>query len=189
MADSVPNVTQKLLAWRGGDRKALNELLPLVYGELRRLARTRLRREPTHDSIESKVLVHEAYLRMVDQKSVQWRDRAHFFGLASNLMRCILVDYYRRNNSAKRGGNARTGSLEDAASKAKVEWKDNIVELDSALKRLAVFDAEQARIVEMRFFAGLSIEETADVLGISPGTVKNRWTLARAWLKRELHGK
>jgi RNA polymerase sigma factor (TIGR02999 family) len=189
MADSVPDVTKKLLAWRGGNQAALNELLPLVYSELRRLARSRLRRDQVHDSFESKVLVHEAYLRMVDQKSVQWRDRTHFFGLASNLMRNILVDYYRKKTAAKRGGSARAGNLEDVAAGASAEWKDNVLELDAALNRLALLDAEQARIVELRFFAGLSIEETAEVLGISPSTVKNRWTLARAWLKRELRSR
>jgi len=189
MAEPVPNVTQKLLAWRGGSQEALNELLPLVYAELRRLARYHLRRGQPQDTFESKVLVHEAYLRLVDQDSVQWRDRTHFFGLASNLMRCILVDHYRRKHALKRGGDARMAELEEAAAAATVDWKENIVALDEALTRLAAMDAEQARIVELRFFGGLSIEETAEVLGISPTTVKSRWTLARAWLKRQLRVK
>jgi len=189
MPEPVPNVTQKLRAWRGGSREALNELLPLVYAELRRLARYHLRRGQPQDTFESKVLVHEAYLRLVDQDGVQWRDRTHFFGLASNLMRCILVDHYRTKHALKRGGHARMAELEEAAAAATVDWKENIVALDEALTRLAAMDAEQARIVELRFFGGLSIEETAEVLGISPTTVKSRWTLARAWLKRELRGK
>lgn len=189
MAESAPNVTQKLLAWRGGSQEALHELLPVIYEELRRLARYHLRRTKPEDNFESKVLVHEAYLRLVDQDSVQWRDRTHFFGLASNLMRCILVDHYRTKHAQKRGGNARAVDLAEAESKAGVDWKDNIVESDDALTRLAAMDSKQARIVELRFFGGLSIEETAEVVGVSPATVKSRWSLARVWLKRELRGR
>jgi RNA polymerase sigma factor (TIGR02999 family) len=189
MAEAVPDVTRMLQAWRSGNQEALHELLPLVYAELRRLARRHLRRGQPQDSFESKVLVHEAYLRLVDQDSVQWRDRTHFFGLASNLMRCILVDHYRAKHAFKRGGHARAVDLEEAATQSSVDWKDNLVALDAALTRLAALDGEQARIVELRFFGGLSIEETAEVVGVSPSTVKSRWTLARAWLKRELRGK
>lgn len=188
MAEPAPDVTQKLLAWRDGNQQALNELLPLVYGELRRLARRHLRRANPGESFESKVLVHEAYLRLVDQDRVQWRDRTHFFGLSSNLMRCILVDHYRTRHALKRGGDARPVDLVEAEYQAGAEWKDNIVALDEALTRLAAMDGEQARIVELRFFGGLSIEETAEVVGVSPATVKSRWSLARAWLKRELRG-
>jgi RNA polymerase sigma factor (TIGR02999 family) len=188
MAEPAPNITQILLAWRGGNHAALHELLPLVYGELRRLARRHLRSGKPQDSFESRVLVHEAYLRLVDEHQVEWRDRTHFFGLASNLMRCILVDHYRAKHADKRGGGARAVDLAEAEDQAGATWKENIVALDEALTRLAALDSQQARIVELRFFGGLSIDETAEVVGVSPATVKNRWTLARAWLRRELRG-
>jgi RNA polymerase sigma factor (TIGR02999 family) len=188
MADAARDVTQKLMAWRGGRREALNELLPLVYGELRRLARFHLRRGVIEDTMQSAGLVHEAYLRLVDQGQVEWQDRAHFFGLASNLMRCILVDHYRTKHASKRGGNAFTVPLDEAGAMAVADWRENIVELDQAMNRLEAMDAQQARIVELRFFGGLSIEETAEVVGVSPATVKNKWSLARAWLHRELRG-
>jgi len=156
MVESVPNVTQKLLAWRSGCPEALHEFAPLVYSQLRRLARCHLRRTKPENSFESRVLVHEAYLRLIDQDRVQWLDRIHFFGLASNLMACILVDHYRAKHAVKRGGNARVMDLAAAEHKASTEWKDNIV----ALTRLAAMDDQQARIVELRFFGGLSIEET-----------------------------
>lgn len=147
-----------------------------------------MRRSAPQNSFESKMLVHEAYLRLVDQDSVQWRDRTHFFGLASNLMRCILVDHYRTKHALKRGGNARPVELAEAERQSGTVWKDNILALDEALTRLAAMDSEQARIVELRFFGGMTIEETAEVIGISPATVKSRWSLARAWLNRELRG-
>jgi len=186
MADAAPDVTQKLLAWRGGRRDAFNELLPLVYDELRRLARYHLRRGRIEDTMQSAGLVNEAYLRLVDQDQVKWQDRAHFFGLASNLMRCILVDHYRTKHALKRGGDAFTVPIDEAGSIAVADWRENLVELDQAMNRLGAMDAQQARIVELRFFGGLSIEETAEVVGVSPATVKNRWSLARAWLHREL---
>jgi len=186
MAQPASDITQILLAWRGGSREAVNELLPLVYEELRRLARFHLRSRKPEESFESKVLVHEAYLRLVDQDRVEWRDRAHFFGLASNLMRCILVDHYRTKHALKRGGDARPVELIEAEHQASTGWKVDILALDQALTRLASMDDAQARIVELRFFGGLSIEETAEVVGVSPATVKNRWSLARAWLRREL---
>jgi RNA polymerase sigma factor (TIGR02999 family) len=189
MAESAQNVTQILLACRGGNHEALQQLLPLVYGELRRLARHHLRRRKREDTFESKALVHEAYLRLVDQDRVEWRDRTHFFGLASNLMRCILVDHYRTKHAVKRGGNAVPVDLAEVEYRVGAEWKDNIIELDQALTRLAAMDNQQARIVELRFFGGLTIEETAEVVGVSPATVKSRWSLARAWLRRELRGK
>jgi RNA polymerase sigma factor (TIGR02999 family) len=132
--------------------------------------------------------VHEAYLRMVDQERVQWQDRAHFFGVASHLMRSILVDHYRANHAVKRGGNAQNVPLDEVAPLGNADWKEsvNIIALDDALNRLGALDPQQARIVELRFFGGLSIEETAEVVGVSPATVKNRWSLARSWLHREL---
>jgi RNA polymerase sigma factor (TIGR02999 family) len=189
MAESTPDVTQMLLAWRGGSHEALKQLLPLVYGELRRVARHHLSGRKREDTFESKALVHEAYLRLVDQDRVEWRDRTHFFGLASNLMRCILVDHYRAKHAVKRGGNALPVDLAEAEYQVGAEWKDDITALDQALTRLAAMDNQQARIVELRFFGGLSIEETAEVIGVSPATVKSRWSLARAWLRRELRGK
>jgi RNA polymerase sigma factor (TIGR02999 family) len=189
MADAAPDVTQKLLAWRGGRQDALNELLPLVYGELRKLARYHLRRGQIQDTMQSAGLVHEAYIRLVDQDRVNWRDRTHFFGLASNLMRCILVDHYRTKHAVKRGGQALTMPIDEAGPLTAGNWRENIVELDQAMNRLAALDAQQAQIVELRFFGGLNIEETAEVVGVSPATVKNRWSLARAWLHRELCGK
>jgi RNA polymerase sigma factor (TIGR02999 family) len=154
MAEPAPNVTQILLAWRGGNHAALQELVPLVYGELRCLARHHLRSGKPQDSFESRVLVHEAYLRLVDEHQVQWRDRTHFFGVASNLKRCILVDHYRSKHALKRGGNARPVDLAQAEGEAGAEWKKNIVALDEALTRLAALDSQQARIVELLSSAG-----------------------------------
>jgi len=188
MADSAPDVTQKLLAWREGSQGALNELLPLVYGELRRLARYQLRRGRNQDTMQSAGLVNEAYLRLVDQDRVKWKDRAHFFGLASNLMRGIVVDHYRTRHAAKRGGYAVTVPIDDAEPIANTNGRENMMALDQAITRLEAMDAQQARIVELRYFGGLSIEETAEVIGVSPATVKNKWNLARSWLHRELTG-
>jgi RNA polymerase sigma factor (TIGR02999 family) len=188
MGDAAVDITQKLQAWRGGRKDALHELLPLVYDELRKLARSQLRRSAIENTLESGALVNEAYLRMVDQRTVVWQDRAHFFGLASNLMRSILVDHYRAKYALKRGGDARPVALEEAADRGTVNWKDRILDLDDALNRLATLSPEQARMVELRFFGGLNIEETAEVMGVSPATVKNRWSMARAWLHRELRG-
>jgi RNA polymerase sigma factor (TIGR02999 family) len=190
MSDAaLAEVTGKLLALRSGGQGALNALLPVVYDELRKLARHHLRRGRDEETLESRVLVHEAYLRLVDQSRVEWRDRAHFFGLASNLMRCILVDHYRNKHAQKRGGVTPRVPLDDAAVEAAgVSGNENILALDEALTRLAQLDPQQARIVELRYFGGLSIEEAAEVVGVSPATVKNRWSLARAWLQRELRG-
>jgi RNA polymerase sigma factor (TIGR02999 family) len=188
MAEPAPDITQKLLAWRGGRQDALHELLPLVYDELRKLARSQLRRRGLEGTLDTSGLVHEAYLRMVDQHRVVWQDRAHFFGLASNLMRSILVDHYRARHAQKRGGDARPVELEELADGGSLNWRDHILDLDQAMHRLAALDPEQARMVELRFFGGLNIEETAEVMGVSPATVKNRWSMARAWLHRELRG-
>ena len=188
MAEAAPDITQELLAWRGGRQDALNELLPLVYGELRKLARSQLRRRGIQGTLDTGGLVHEAYLRMVDQQRVVWQDRAHFFGLASNLMRSILVDHYRARHAQKRGGDARQVDLEGVAEGGSLNWREHFLDLDQAMHRLAALDPEQARMVELRFFGGLNIEETAEVMGVSPATVKNRWSMARAWLHRELRG-
>jgi RNA polymerase sigma factor (TIGR02999 family) len=188
MADAAPNITQILLPWRGGRQDALNQLLPVVYDELRNLARSQLRRRGIEGTLDTGGLVHEAYLRMVDQQRVVWQDRAHFYGLASNLMRSILVDHYRARHAQKRGGDARHVELEDLAEGASLNWREHFLDLDQAMNRLATLDPEQARMVELRFFGGLNIEETAEVMGVSPATVKNRWSMARAWLHRELRG-
>jgi RNA polymerase sigma-70 factor (ECF subfamily) len=186
--DAPRDVTRLLAEFSGGDEHALAELMPLLYSELRRLASYYLQRERSNHTLQATALVHEAYLRLVDQKEGGWANRNQFMAVASQLMRRILVDYSRRHSSAKRGGNAEKVYLEESAVVSKGRAAD-VVELDDALTRLAELDPEQARLVEMRFFAGLSIEETAGVLGVSPATVKRNWSVAKAWLARELRGK
>ena len=178
-------VTQLLIGWREGDRHALDALTPLVYQELRCIARRHLQREKPGHTLQSTALVHEAYLRLIDQ-NVTWQNRAHFFGMAAQFMRRILVDHARGKQAAKRGGeDALRMTLDEGIAVA--EGRDlDLVALDDALTRLAGMDPQQSRIIELRFFAGLSIEETAEVLGISPATVKRDWAMARAWLFREL---
>jgi RNA polymerase sigma factor (TIGR02999 family) len=165
----------------------LEALVPLVYEELRRLARYYLKQERQNHTLSSAALVHEAYLRLVNQKEVTWQNRAHFFGVASQMMRRILVDHARRHAYAKRGGGAMTLALEDAVAAPKKRELD-LVALDDALNSLAKLDERQSRMVELRFFGGLSIEETSEVLGISAPTVKRQWASARAWLYREISG-
>ena len=157
--------------------------MPLVYEELRRLAHMCIRRERPGHTLQTSALLNEAYLRLVDQKNIQWQDRAHFYGIAARLMRQVLVDYARRRNYAKRGGNAHRVSLDEAMIVSEERTAD-VVALDDALKSLAEIDPRQSQIVELRFFGGLSIEETAEVLAVSPGTVMRDWTLAKAWLRR-----
>lgn len=174
-----------LRAWSGGDSAALDRLMPLVYAELRRMAQRRIRRERPGHSLQTTALVHEAYLRLVDQDRVRWKDRGHFFAIAAQLMRRILVDHARKRGNAKRGGDVTRLQLEVAASLSEDRAAD-VVALDDALKSLAVLDERKSRIVELRFFGGLSIEETARALEVSPGTVMRDWTLAKAWLQREI---
>lgn len=174
-------VTQLLKEAQAGDRAALDALLPLVYGELRRLAASHLSRERVGHTLQPTALVHEAYLRLVDQHSADWRNRAHFFGLAAEMMRRILVNHAVSRNAAKRGSGETHIALDEALSFSKAR-DVNLVLLDEALKRLADLDGEQAKIVELRFFAGLSVEEVADVMDISDTTVKRKWRAARAWL-------
>ena len=184
---SPSDVTQLLLDWSRGDRTALDRLMPLVYAELRALADRSLRHERSGHTLQGTALVHEAYLKLVNQRQVRWQDRAHFFAVAAQLMRRILVDDARRHGAAKRGAGKPELPLDEADTPvppAPVDW----LALDRALDRLATIDERQARIVELRFFGGLTIEETAEVLQISPATVKNDWTLARSWLYRELQG-
>lgn len=178
-------VTQLLVNWGNGDQAALEELMPLVYGELRRLADIYLRRERKDHTLQSTAVVHEAFMRMVNQRNVQWRNRAHFYGIAAQMIRRILVDYARAHQANKRGAGNFKLSLDDALGVAQKPDLD-LVRLDDALQLLSEIDPQQGRVVELRFFAGLSIEETAEVLGISTATVKREWSTARAWLFREL---
>lgn len=185
MNTSPQDVTGLLVRWRTGDREALDALTPLVYDELRRLAKSYLRRERPDHTLDGTALVHEAYMRLVDQRNVEWRNRNHFFALAAELIRRILVDHARARIAAKRGGSNVKLSLDEALAPA--DEKDlNILALDDALIALGKADQQQSRIVELRYFAGLTIEETADVMEISPATVKRDWTTAKAFLKREM---
>jgi RNA polymerase sigma factor (TIGR02999 family) len=178
-------VTRLLQKWSEGDQEALNELMPLVYDELRQLARQRLRHERPGHTLQPTALVHEAYLKLVDQRRTRWQNRAHFFAVAAQLIRRILVDYARRHAASKRGGGAAALTL-DAMLEPAVQREMSVVALDDTLTRLASLDARQARLVELRFFGGLDVEETAEVLGISSATVKREWRTAKAWLYREL---
>lgn len=181
------NVTQLLIGWSKGDKAALDALLPLVYEELRNQAARYLRRERVGHTLQTTALIHEAYLKLVDQKNVHWQNRAHFFGIAAQLMRRILVDHARSKKRAKRGGSDIRVSFNEANMLGQAKDLD-IVALDEALERLAAIDEQQSRIVELRFFSGLTVEETAAVLSISPATVKRDWSMAKAWLHRELTG-
>jgi RNA polymerase sigma factor (TIGR02999 family) len=180
------DVSSLLRAWSDGDQNALDKLAPIVYDELRRLARYYLNRERSGHSLQATALVNEAYLRLVDYKRMQWENRAHFFAVSAQLMRRILVDHARRHN-LKRGGAIQHVALEDTATVGGGR-AENLVALDDALQALARMDARKARVVELRFFGGLSVEETAEVLQISPVTVMRDWSTARAWLYREMGG-
>jgi RNA polymerase sigma-70 factor, ECF subfamily len=184
--DPPSEITQLLQDWRSGDRKALDTLLPRVYKELRRLARHQLRNERPDHTLQSAALVHEAYFRLVGvSPPQQWESRTHFFAIAAQLMRQILVDYARRHGAAKRGGSVCKLSLEDAMATPRRAPVD-IVALDDALRALARIDERQSRVVELRFFAGLSLNEISTVLEIAPATVQRDWIAARAWLHREI---
>ena len=178
-------VTELLVRWRGGDRKALDALIPLVYGELRRIAQHYLQNERPGHTLQSTALVHEAYVRMIAQDFPQWQNRAHFFAVAAQLMRQILVDHARNYRAAKRGGGVFKLALEEA-EESPLPVDIDLVALDDALKTLAGMDEQQSRVVELKFFGGLSIDDTAEVLGVSSSTVKRDWITARAWLYREL---
>jgi RNA polymerase sigma factor (TIGR02999 family) len=187
MQQTQQNVTQLLIGWSKGDKEALDKLVPLVYDELRRQAARYLRRERVGHTLQTTALIHEAYLRLIDQKNVHWQNRAHFFGIAAQLMRRILVDHARTKKRAKRGGSDVRVSLSEATLQTQGQDLD-IVALDEALERLAEIDEQQSRIVELRFFSGLTVEETAEVLSISTATVKRDWSMAKAWLHREVSG-
>ena len=189
MEQKVPTeVTLLLQRWGEGDNKALDALLPLVYKELRRLAHFQLRKERPDHTLQSAALVHEAYLRLVGINPPQWESRTHFFAIASQLMRQILVDYARRHRAVKRGGAVCTLSLQEAGLTARQTDVD-VLALDDALQALAKIDTRQSRVVELRFFGGLSLEEISTALEIGPATVQRDWTAARAWLHREMSRK
>ena len=184
--NSIPkDVSELLKAWSDGDTDAQNQLMALVYDELRRLARTYLRRERADHTLQPTALVHEAYLRLVDQKDVDWQNRAHFFGIAALMMRRILVNYAKGREAAKRGRDAQRLSL-SAADRLAGKKEVDLINLDDALKRLSEIDPQQSRIVELRYFGGLTIEEIAQVTSISVATVKREWSAARAYLRREV---
>ena len=183
MADPALEVTALLKDWSGGDRAALERLMPLVYGELRKVAGSYLSMERPDHTLQPTALVHEAYLRLVDQRNVDWQNRAHFFAIAAKMMRRILVDHARRRRAAKRGVPALV--LETAMEEG-LSRDPELLALDSALSGLESLDPRQAQIVELRFFGGLTVEETAEAAGISPATVKREWRTARAWLAREI---
>lgn len=187
MAENAPDITQLLQAWSDGRREALDAIVPLVYDELRRQAHHYLRRERAEHTLQTTALVNEAYLKLIEQNRVVWQNRAHFFGIAANLMRRILVDYAKTKHRKKRGGTAENLPLEEAFYvAAKDESEVDLLALDKILNELAEIDEQQARIVELRFFSGLSIAETAEVLKISTATVKRDWQMAKAWLHHEL---
>jgi len=180
------HVTSLLLAWSGGDRDALDQLVPLVHDELRRRARRAMSHERTDHSLQPTALVNEVYLRLIDLKQVQWTDRAHFLALAARLMRRILVDLARAQLTQKRGAGAVNVSLDEDSIMAPGRGRENLVALDEALQALATLDPRRCQVVELRFFAGMDVDETAAVLNVSRRTVMRDWTLARAWLFREL---
>jgi RNA polymerase sigma factor (TIGR02999 family) len=187
MSGKAPtDITELLARWRSGDRQALDVLMPVVYQELHDLARHYLRREAANHTLQSTALVHEAYVRLAGKRVLDVQGRTHFYGVAARLMRQILVDHARRRGADKRGGHAVTLSLDERLVGSSRQDVD-IVALDDALTRLAELSPQQSQIVELRFFSGLSIEETSKVLGMSPATVKRGWTAARAWLFREMN--
>jgi RNA polymerase sigma factor (TIGR02999 family) len=186
--ESPKEITGLLQAWGGGDRAALDELIPLVYDELHRAARRQMRRESADNTIQATALVNEVYMRLVEVNNVSWQDRAHFFAISARLMRQILVDLARRRNQLKRGGQARQVSLHEATMLAS-ESRTDLAALDDALKRLETLDSRQSQIVELRFFGGLTEEEIGEVLGVSPRTVRSDWSMAKVWLLRELSRK
>lgn len=180
-------VTQLLLAWSHGDAAAFEELLPLVYGELRQIAERYLRRERVGHTLQATALVHEAYLKLVNQQQVEWQNRAHFYGIAAHAMRRILIDHARSRQAEKRGSGEAQLSLDENLTVADERHRE-LIALDDALTALAAFDSQKSRIVELRYFGGLSIEETAEVLGIGTATVIRQWRLAKAWLHTEING-
>jgi len=181
-------VTELLRQWSNGDEQALDELMPIIYDELHQLAHKYIRREEPGHILQTSALINEAYLRLVERPRIHWENRGHFLGIAARLMRQILVDEARKRKSDKRGGNAIKIPLDEAGNVVE-QQATNVIALDDALTRLEAIDKRQSEIVELRFFGGLSIEETAEVLKVSPGTVMRDWTFARAWLRNEMNGR
>jgi RNA polymerase sigma-70 factor (ECF subfamily) len=185
MGENREDVTALLLAWRDGNQAALARLMPIVYDELHRLAGRYMRREPTGHTLQTTALLNEAYLRLVDSSRVRWQSRAHFYAVAAQLMRRVLVDFARTRRSKKRGGDCRLVTLSEGLPMA-VRGDADVVAVDEALEQLGRLDPRKARVVELRFFGGLSLEETAEALDVSPDTVGRDWRAAKAWLTREL---
>jgi RNA polymerase sigma factor (TIGR02999 family) len=184
---SPTQVSELLLDWGKGDREALKKILPLVYQELQRLSRYYLRQQRPNHTLQTTALVHEAYLRLAEEDSVRVKNRAHFLGIAAQLMRWILVDYERSRRAAKRGAGATRLTLDSGVAQAQLHGRDvDLLALSEALDRLAKLDSQQSRIVELRYFGGLTVEDTSEFLGVSPATVNRSWASARAWLRREL---
>ena len=187
MSSDADNVTRLLADWGDGNQQALEELLPLIYNELRRLAHNFLYRERPGHTLQTTALVHEAYLKLIDQRDAHWQNRAHFFAIAAQAMRRILIDSARKHTAVKRGGGAEKVSLDEVAE-ISLEPDRSLLALDEALNALAEIDPQQSRIIELRYFGGLTIEETAEVLKTSPATVKREWAMARAWLYKAVTG-
>ena len=187
MAVIPQEITNLLIKWSEGDAAALDELVGLIYPDLRRIARRHMGRENGEHTLQTSALINEAYLRLVDQHAVEWKDRAHFFAVSAQVMRHILIDHARRNRAGKRGAGAAHIALDDGAAVIQ-ERAAEFVALDAALERLAYIDTRKSRIVELRFFGGLTVEETAEVMKLSPITIKREWRSARAWLHREIRG-
>jgi RNA polymerase sigma-70 factor, ECF subfamily len=185
MPSSPQQISQLLAAWSNGDQAAGDQLMPMVYGELRRMARRYMAGQPHGHTLQTTALIHEAYLKLVGQEGKHWQNRAHFFGVAAQAMRHILVDYARGRQAAKRGGVVRAVSLSEAALVTS-DQAGEMVALDEALHRMAELAPRQSRVVELRYFGGMSVDETADVLRVSPETVTRDWRMAKAWLLREL---
>jgi RNA polymerase sigma factor (TIGR02999 family) len=183
---SSEGITQLLIDWSHGDQAALEKLMPLVYDELRRLATNYLRRERGNHTLQPTALVNEAYLKLVDQRNAKWQNRAQFFGISAQLMRRILVDHARQHGAAKRGGSKQQRLSITSAERVVKQPEIDLLALNEALEELTLMDPQQAQIVELKFFGGLSIEETAEVLGIGHATVERDWKIARAWLRRQL---
>ena len=181
-------ITKMLRAWSEGDRAAADQFMPVIYDELRRQAHRFLNRERANHTLQTTALVHEAYLRLTEQRDVSWQNRAQFFGLAAQMMRRILVNYAVNRKRNKRGGSAEKLQLDETIQIQAADKSIDLIELDEALNRLAKLDERQARVIELRYFGGLTIEETAEVMGISPPTVKREWNMAKTWLRSELIG-
>jgi RNA polymerase sigma factor (TIGR02999 family) len=186
MEENTQQITRLLNRWSNGDAEVLDDLMPLVYVELRRQASGYLRRERSNHTLQPTALINEAYLKLIDQRDVKWQNRAHFFAIAAQAMRRILVDYARERKREKRGGAAENLPLDDALTVISKEKSVDLVALDEALNKLAKFDERQAKVVELRYFSGLSIDETAEVLTVSNVTIRRDWNMAKAWLHQEI---